>query len=303
MPEHPSLVDPSVPGLTRIQRFRAEMVRAVYESEGTSEAEMLMGDQIPSVVSRAFADAGWADSSGDFEMATATPAPAAPRGAVRALPVRAAGSSVTPSPPRKWLQGRANVALAAPLCDDARELDEPGRGGAGGVGGADSPGGGSSGSPGSGSSSLGKRLRELSWRDEPRAVGDTGGGGGGRKERGVERGKGSQGKHKSSKDKKKKKATPSSSVTDEEGAPPKKERRGRPKGSTTVGPASGRGRYYEVRNKYICNNCGDRGHTRGRCEAPPRLLDAALEALGWQVTEIVRKGDAPPPQRSLSGGL
>ncbi|EKX34362.1 hypothetical protein GUITHDRAFT_119449 [Guillardia theta CCMP2712] len=56
---HPRKVDPKQPGLSRLEQFRAEMVRAVYESEGTSAAEELMGSSLPSVVTDAFADAGW----------------------------------------------------------------------------------------------------------------------------------------------------------------------------------------------------------------------------------------------------
>jgi len=36
---HPSHVDPQEKGLSRIEQFRAEMVRAIYDSEGTSAAE------------------------------------------------------------------------------------------------------------------------------------------------------------------------------------------------------------------------------------------------------------------------
>eukprot|EP00960_Hanusia_phi_P018408 542789-Hanusia_phi.AAC.3 len=56
---HPRKVDPRQPGLSKLEQFRAEMVRAVYESEGTSAAEELMGSSLPSVVTEAFADAGW----------------------------------------------------------------------------------------------------------------------------------------------------------------------------------------------------------------------------------------------------
>ena len=37
---HPSRVDPQMKGLSRIEQFRAEMVRAIYDSEGTSAAEV-----------------------------------------------------------------------------------------------------------------------------------------------------------------------------------------------------------------------------------------------------------------------
>ena len=43
-------------GLTRLEQFRAEMVCAVYESEGTSAAEELMGSSLPSIIHRAFAE-------------------------------------------------------------------------------------------------------------------------------------------------------------------------------------------------------------------------------------------------------
>ena len=56
---HPSRVDPQEKGLSRMEQFRAEMVRAVYDSEGTSAAEDLMGSSLPSIVHRSFAEVGW----------------------------------------------------------------------------------------------------------------------------------------------------------------------------------------------------------------------------------------------------
>ena len=43
------------------------------------------------------------------------------------------------------------------------------------------------------------------------------------------------------------------------------------------------GKYYITQNKYLCNNCGRAGHVKRTCDMPPRVLDSALEALGWQV--------------------
>jgi hypothetical protein len=42
---HPSRVDPQEKGLSRIEQFRAEMVRAIYDSEGTSAAEAKKNSQ------------------------------------------------------------------------------------------------------------------------------------------------------------------------------------------------------------------------------------------------------------------
>jgi len=49
-------------------------------------------------------------------------------------------------------------------------------------------------------------------------------------------------------------------------------------------------RYYQIRNKYLCNNCGAPGHVRRTCDRPLHYMDKKLQALGWQVIAVSRKG-------------
>ena len=51
-----------------------------------------------------------------------------------------------------------------------------------------------------------------------------------------------------------------------------------------------KGKYYQIRHKYVCNNCGHSGHVKSTCRAPLHTMDKALEAQGWQVIVVARKG-------------
>ena len=246
---HPSLVDPEEPGLGPAERFRAEMVRAVYESEGTSEAEALMDSSVPSVVARAFREVGWQERPQALAVGCDSNGP-------RTRSRAAAGGG--PKPNRALLAGDSEDS-AGPGPGLPRGLGND----AGAAGGADS-------GEGSGSlSSARKRLRDLAW-DEPPAA-DAG-----KAKRGDRSGSLRRPAVRRRKDPEREAVIAAAASA---------------QGKAELDLARGSwcrrtgvtGKYYITQNKYLCNNCGRAGHVKRTCDMPPRVLDSALEALGWQV--------------------
>ena len=47
-----------------------------------------------------------------------------------------------------------------------------------------------------------------------------------------------------------------------------------------------KGKYYHIKNKYVCSNCGLTGHVKSTCSRPLGSMDTSLEAQGWQVMKL-----------------
>lgn len=221
-------------------------VKGVYESEGTSAAELLMGEGMPEVVRRAFEMAGW---GAELDKAT------------RRGGARGGGGGMEG-------EGVANAALdeGRDFSDEEEEEEEGvgvgegeerGRVGEGGRKARLAEAGAASKACSASSSSMPPRRK----RGREEGAAKAGG------ERGSSRSASKDG----TKDAEASKTMPRGAWCRREGV---------------------KGKYYSTQGKYLCNNCGRSGHVRSTCDMPDKVLDTALETLGWQVTVVQRKGGA-----------
>ena len=318
---HPSSVNPLETGLSRMEQFRAEMVRAVYESEGTSAAEELMGSSLPSIVHRSFAEVGWGkvDVGGevrarggegrcgesgdggskvvankalsdhtydDSELEDSSPSCTPITSAAAPSPAR--GREIHRGQSYELPLGHERASSAVSPQDSALTPSSPSS---------------------STCSSLRKRLLECEVGGR-HATSD----GATRTADEVHRRP-----HKIAR-------SSSSEYLADDSEEGRQERRGvartRPRARALQGRKSWnnpaplapgewcrrdgvKGKYYQTQGKYLCNNCGAAGHVKSTCPHPVGLMDRALEALGWQVLAVARKGGVyeekffVPPDRSV----
>ena len=258
---HPSQVDPQQTGLTRIEQFRAEMVCAVYESEGTSAAEELMGSSLPSIVHHAFAEVGWGADHAATEPEGEDVSACSP-GVSDKIVANAAftdrefedsemhgvselEASVTPSREGYRADGVTDRAPAASAASSVSPSS-------------------------SSSSSLHKRLLSCTVKEAGRVEGEE------------------VAKEASERGNERKRGKTKSRVSDVR-AP-----QGRKSSSAPAPLEPGewcrregvKGKYYHIKNKYVCNNCGLTGHVKSTCSRPLGSMDTSLEAQGWQVMKL-----------------
>ena len=258
---HPSQVDPQQTGLTRIEQFRAEMVCAVYESEGTSAAEELMGSSLPSIVHHAFAEVGWGADHATTEPEGEDVSACSP-GVSDKIVANAAftdrefedsemhgvselEASVTPSREGYRADGVTDRAPAASAASSVSPSS-------------------------SSSSSLHKRLLSCTVNEPGKSEGEE------------------VGKEASGRGNERKRGKTKSRVSDVR-AP-----QGRKSSSAPAPLEPGewcrrdgvKGKYYHIKNKYVCSNCGLTGHVKSTCSRPLGSMDTSLEAQGWQVMKL-----------------